>query len=147
MNTDDFISMNFNTALQIHEQCDKLNLSADKARLLTYIHFRLFKNETTEENVSLNHAEIAQVVDFLNDDGGSCVSSVNSGCYAVISKIPNKLSALDGHFRKDHGIEIRISSELNNRALFHRDSDFREQMIKLYRTKILPCLTEEELPA
>ncbi len=142
MNTDDFINCNFNTAHKIHEQCERQGLSRDMARLLTYIHFRLYKNETDEEKGSLDHSEIAQAIDFINDKGGKRTFLRKSGCYDAFVSVSENIKTLDESLRDDHGFELRIKSELNKRALLHRDRIFRERMLELYRNKILPCITE-----
>ncbi len=141
IDTDDFISKNFKTAWSIHTHCEKLNLSADMTRLLTYIHFR-YKN--MDESTDLIHSEISDVIDFMQNKN-TRIFPEESICYAEIIKVPKKMKSLDLYLKENHGFETRISSELNYRARFHRDSTFRNKMMSIYREKILPCLAEEEI--
>ncbi len=145
MNTDEFITENFDTAHKIHEQCDKLNLSTDKARLFTYIHFRLFANGEVKTPEDIDHSEIAEVIDFMQDKQQIETTLPESICYAEVIRMPKKLKSLDNRIRHNYGMELRIHSELNNRSRFHRDEEFRERIIEVYRNKIVPYLKGEKI--
>lgn len=141
MKTEDSISKNINTAFWIYERCENLNLSIDAARVFVYIHFRIINN--LDEDI--DYSEIVKVIDFLIDNGKLDVFSEKSMQYNIIEDIPRKMKRLDRYLPKDHGMEVRIFSELNNRVRIYRDRKYRKKMILLYRDKILPSLVDREM--
>jgi hypothetical protein len=129
--TNDFVATHFNAASRIHEICEQQGFSPDDARVFTYIHFRLIKNVG---NSNLSHEETAQVIDFIKN------KEKNRSIGPQLCFISQKINRLDTDIRDSFGMEYRIGSELDNRARLHRDTNYRERMMKMYRERIEPEL-------
>lgn len=136
MEPDIFISKHFKAALRIHEQCEKMNLPVDMARLITYIHVRIFNcgNSTDQE---IDHENITQVIDIMLG------RRKTSFMHKKNVDIPNKINELDAKLRDNYGMEYRLYSEFDNRSRFHKDEEFRSKILQIYNNLILPALIEE----
>lgn len=130
-----------NTAFLIYEQCRKLNLPIDAARVFVYIHFRIINSL----NMYIDHSEIEKIIDFLIDNGMFDIFSEKSMHYNLIEDIPRRAEKLNRDLREDYDMKVRVLSDLRNRVRIHRDSKYRKKMIALYRDKILPSLVDREV--
>ena len=130
-----------NTAFLIYEQCRRLNLPIDAARVFVYIHFRIMNSL----NMYINHSEIEKIIDFLIDNGRFDIFSEKSMRYNLIEDVPRRVKKLNGDLREDYDMKARVLSDLRNRVRIHRDSKYRKKMIALYRDRILPSLVDREV--
>ena len=134
------IDRKVNSAFQIYEQCRKLNLPIDAARVFVYIHFRIINSL----NMCLNDSEIEKMLDFLIDNGKFDIFSEKSMHYNIIKDIPRSANKINGDLMEDPDMKARVLSDLRNRVRIHKDSKYRKKMISLYRDKILPALVDRE---
>lgn len=131
-----------NTAFLIYEQCRKLNLPIDAARVFVYIHFRIMNSL----NMYIDHSEIEKIIDFLIDNGMFDIFSEKSMHYNLIEDISRRAEKLNRDLLiEDYDMKARVLSDLRNRVRIHRDSKYRKKMIALYRDKILPSLVDREV--
>ncbi|MBN1982040.1 MAG: hypothetical protein JW795_10940 [Chitinivibrionales bacterium] len=138
MNTIDFIREHFDSALNIHDACDKLGLTKDDARLMTYIHCKLLQHNNDYAYFEREDKSVIEALEFLLDKK-PLEESKDERATAIVD-LPKRFIDLDVYLRDQYGMEIRIHSELLNRLRLHTDKKFCEKMMKMYREKILPCL-------
>lgn len=138
MNTVEFIREHFDSALAIHEASDKLGLSKDDARLMTYIHCQLEMHSGDYGFFEDVKSSTVEAIEFLLDKKE--LDPAQDERITLLNEIPKRLSNLDEYLRGQFGMEIRIQSELANRLLLHTNAKYRTKMLKLYREKIIPCL-------
>ena len=135
------IDRKINTAFQIYEQCRRLNLPIDAARVFVYIHFRILNSL----NKDVNETELEKILDFLIDYGMFDIFSEKSMHYNLIDDISRRTKKLQGNSKKDSDMKALVLSDLRNRVRIHKDGKYRKKMIALYRDKILPSLVNREL--
>lgn len=138
------------TGMKIHAICADADIDMDKTRLLTYMHFKIEDNENDihyfERNsyhdcvaIEVMLGNMAPLQELFTDD--SIDSTIK---YSFIEEhctdIANNIKKLDCSFRKNAGMENRLSGELRNRLRMYRDETFRTEMINLYNEIILPRL-------
>ena len=134
LNTDKFIADNFDTAVNIYSVCDKLGLADGDARLYTYIHFKISSNNRKDYFEGDNSREIKALEILLNKDSQARPHSPK------VVDIQNGVKQLDNKLRENHGMETRVSSELNKRLQLYKDADFRKRALHTYFSEILPEL-------
>jgi hypothetical protein len=111
-----------------------MGFSNDDARLYTYIHFKISLNNSKDYFDKENSQEIRALEILLQKD------SEKGPHKKKIVDIQDNIKQLDSQLRENHGMEIRISSELNKRLQFYKDADFRKRTLHTYFSKILPDL-------
>lgn len=139
MKTDSFLRKHFQTAFIIHETCDKLKLSSDEARTLTYMHVKFTENDNDKEYFSKENTHDIQALEFLRY-GKPFYAATQKSAMKPLESLSNRLQTLDRSLQKKYGMESRISSELSNRLRLYKDPAFREKMMKIYKENILPRL-------
>jgi len=147
MKTDDFLRINFDTALKIHTTTDKLGYSADYARLFTYIYFKLKDNDDNYEYFEKDNKIEIDVLQFLMNGKKLNFGPKVDKYFKSIQTLPQTLSKLDHDLRQDLGMEIRIKSELMNRYRLHTDSTYRKKVMEIYKTKIVPSMKNQKKAA
>jgi hypothetical protein len=140
MDTDDFLKTNFDTALKIHKETEKLGYSVDYARLFTYINIKLKDNDGKYDYFEQKIQLEIDVLLFLMNDKKLNFGPIVEKYFQSIQTLPKTLRNLDNTFRQDLGMEIRIKSELINRYRLHTDRAYRKKILEIYKTKIVPSL-------
>ena len=147
MDTNDFFRINFDTALKIHEETEKLGYSVDYARLFTYIHIKLKDNNGKYEYFEQKNQLEIDVLLFLMNDKKLNFGPKIEKYFQSLQTLPQTLSNLDHTLRQDLGMEIRIKSEFLNRYRLHTDSIYRKKVLEIYKTKIVPSLEKQKKAA
>jgi hypothetical protein len=146
MNSDQFISMNFEDALCITALCSDLGLSNDDARLFVYIYVKssghpsgiqCFLEEKEEEILAL------EIMLGKRDISTLCPENPKTNEHGDTlrkfgSFVKDSINELDDIARHGAGREFHFRSELAQRLRFHTDQDFRNEKLRVYSTLILP---------
>ena len=130
-----------NSAFLIYEQCMRLNLPKEAARIFVYIHFRIIHSLCGD----IDHSNITNVIDFLIDNDRIDAFSEKSLHYDIIKDVPKRMNEPNEIIKKEFCSKAFIFSEMRNRVRIHRDKEYRKKMIYLYRDKILPSLVYREI--
>ena len=130
-----------NSAFLIYEQCRKLNLPKEAARIFVYIHLRIIHSLCGD----IDYSGITHMIDFLIDNGTIDAFSEKSLQYDIIKDIPKKMNIPNEIIQEEYSSKAFIFSEMSNRVRIHRDKVYRKKMIYFYRDKILPSLVQREM--
>ncbi len=149
MNSDRFISMNFEDALSIAALCSDMGISPDDARLYIYIHAKscghpsgvqCFIEEKEEEVLALEIMLGIKNIAVLFPEKGADAKN------AVLQKfggfVKDSISDLDHIARHGCGLETHFRSELAQRLKFHTDEQFRKEKLRVFSAVILPRMKE-----
>ena len=135
------VDKKINSAFLIYEQCRKLNLPKEAARIFVYIHFRVIHSLCGD----IDHSDITHVIDFIIDNGVIDAFSEKSLYYDIIKDVPKKMNIPNEIIKREYSSKAFIFSEMSNRVRIHRDKVYRKKMIYFYRDKILPSLVYREM--
>lgn len=143
IDVDHFIGAHINDALSIASICSDDGLSRDDARLFTYIHVKcknspagvLCSNGEHEEEISALEIMLG-LKDFPSLNGKS--SFTQKVIKAFSNDISREIKNIDFAAQEGCGIELYLHSELLHRLRFHTDETFRNEMLNIYKEKILP---------
>jgi hypothetical protein len=146
MDSDQFISRNFEDALSITALCSDLGISNDDARLFVYIHIKSsghpsgiqrFFEEKEEEILALEIMLGKKDLSIISS-GSPSESECNENLRKFGSLMKDSLDALDNFARHECGHEFHFRSELARRLRFHTDEEFRKEKLRIFSTLILP---------
>ena len=148
MGDQDSFSNYFDDAVRIHAICADCALSENDARLLTYMHAKASDSGKGVEYFLTPAQEDSEALEIML---GQCKGSLRlpavmsldeKGHDAVelILTIADKISNLDNLLARECGLENRLSGELRARLRLYKDTEFRDKMIDLYNTKVMPFL-------
>jgi hypothetical protein len=144
MNTVDFLIDNFQTALKIHESCDKMGFSVDDARLFTYINYVVDKNDGDLEYFNKGDVLAVETLEFLLNKRMPDIAPEYEKAFDSLNSIPERIKRIDGLLLDKFGMEFRIQSELLNRLRMYTEKKFRNRIMTNYIERILPCLSSKE---
>jgi|WetSurMetagenome_2_1015567.scaffolds.fasta_scaffold196462_2 hypothetical protein len=149
MDSDQFISMNFEDALSIAALCSDLGISQDDARLYIYIHakscshpsgIQCFIHEKEEEILALEiMLGIKNIAVLFPEKGSDAIATVLQK-FGTFTK--DSISDLDHIARHGCGHETHFQSELSKRLKFHTDEKFRNEKLQIFSAVILPRMKE-----
>lgn len=138
----------FNDAMQIHTICAIEDLPIENARILTYIHVKFKEENSLDVFYEDNRYEVDALEVMLGirnldlseykDLGGTEEPEKTQEALSILSGISVKIKEIDNTLSSCHGLENRLTSELKQRLQMYKDSEFREKMLNLYKTKISP---------
>jgi hypothetical protein len=149
MNSDHFISMNFEDALSIAAVCSDLDIPQEDARLYIYIHakscghplgIQCFIEKKEEEILALEIMLGIKNMAVLFPEKGS--NATTSMLQKYNSFIKDSLADLDHVARYGCGLETHFQSELSKRLKFHTDDKFRNEKLQVFSSVILPRIKE-----
>jgi hypothetical protein len=149
MNSDQFISMNFEDALSIAALCSDLGISPDDARLFIYIHakssghpdgIQCFMEEKEEEVLALEIMLGIKNMSVLFPERGS--DATKTVLQEFGASVNESLCGLDNIARNECGLEFHFRSELARRLRFHTDEKFRKEKLQAFTAIILPHMKE-----
>ncbi len=148
MENQDSFNAYFEDALKIHAICADNLLNENDARLLTYMHAKASESGKGIEYFYNPAREDAEALEIMlgqrkkNLRLPAVMSLDEKGQEAIelILTIADKISNLDTLLSRECGLENRLSGELRIRLRLYQDEEFRDKMIDLYKTKILPML-------
>ena len=146
----------FFEAMQIHAVCLDAKIDDEKIRLLTYMHFKIKANgDNLDYFEQASEQDITSIEIMLGNKAPleSMLKGKRSSKRRVVEAIIldhsnstiENIKRLDGTFRKDLGIENRLSGELRNRLRLYRDRAFRKEMVQLYEEIIAPRIDLYEM--
>lgn len=113
---------------EIYNISEKLKLSLEETRLLTYIHTKITENKDQDYFNKNNDTEILALQIILGKKN------------LHESNISSQIEKLDFDIMCQYNIENRVSKELNNRLKLHSDTFYKEKMLAIYFENILPNL-------
>lgn len=144
----------FFIGMKIHAICADANIDLDKTRLLTYMHFKIkdngndinyFDHESENDCLAIE-VMLGNMTPLHNFFSENCIGNKNTAVFKeYCSSIANNIRKLDSSFRKNIGMENRLSGELRKRLRLYRDKIFRNEMMRLYKEIILPRIELYEL--
>jgi hypothetical protein len=146
MNSDNFISMNFEDALSITALCSDLGISNDDARLFVYIYVKssghpsgiqCFHEEKEEEILALEIMLGKRDISTLCSDNQK-LNECGDTLRRFGSGVRDSINELDEIARHGAGREFHFRSELAQRLRFHTDKEFRNEKLRVYSTLVLP---------
>ena len=141
MKSNEFFSKYLSVGMELHALCDRLGLSRDDAKLLTYIHVKAIEQGRDWAGAEENHDRALEAIDFLLDkQRGVNNASPKDKAVQSLQGIPKALYRTEREARQKFGLEFCVSAELLRRKRFHTDAGYRREMLDLYRDRILPGL-------
>lgn len=139
----------FEDALRIHAICADSSLDEDEARLLTYMHTKACETGKGIDYFLSPAEEDAEALEIMLGKSSSYMkfpSSMNldergQEALELIMTIADKISNLDHLLAKECGLENRLTGELRARLRLYKDAPFRNKMVELYKSEVIPKLS------
>ena len=131
---DPFEPNNIDAAVRIYCTCDELKYPESHAKLFVYIHFKI--NEYGILSLLNGKQEISAIRILLGLD--EIMAPFGNREKDSLQKLSNTIKDADRKNTMHTGKEFVMGSELYNRLRFHEDVSYREEMLNLYYSFILP---------
>ena len=150
MNSDQFISMNFEDALHIAALCDDLGISSDDAKLFVYIHAKSSNHpkgiqcfdEKKEEEILALEIMLGKKNMAALTSATQCSEECSNLLQNFSSSLKDSITDLDHIVREGCGLEFHFRSQLLRRLRFHTDETFKREKLLIFSTMILPRMKD-----
>lgn len=156
MSDKEYNSTYFDDALRIHAICADKNICENDARLLTYMHAKgcesgkgvdYFYNPADEDSEALE-IMLGKSKGSLRIPSVMSLDEKGQEALELVMTISDKINKLDNLLAKECGLENRLSGELKTRLRLYKEPEFRDKMVKLYKTEIvddMPQYTKDKI--
>jgi hypothetical protein len=129
-----FCKIHFNAVHRVYDLAEHEDCSISLKRLLSYVHFK------TPKHFFINDGTDKRAIEIMLDSSIMIADEL-----AIIPQFSDKIKWLDEDLCEVFGMEYRLQSELQNRLRMYTDKKFRDSVLKIYETSILPFITQGEL--
>lgn len=149
MDQEENFSAYFDSALKIHAVCADLEYSDEDARVYTYIHAKASETGKGVEYFSDPAPEDSEALEIMLGIKRSIeipsmmtLDETENQAVELILSISDKISQLDHLLARECGLENRFSGELKARLRLYKDKEYRDRMVGIYLSEILPRIDQ-----